>query len=88
MSSFKDDLKVIMDELKQQREELVVQAHLAKAEAKQELEQLDKKWQNFSFRAQKVLDELKETSGDVQTDLKIIGADLKERYSRIKKIVK
>lgn len=85
MTRFSDDLKVIFDELKSQREELAVQMHLAGAEARDEWEEVEKQWQHFSFRTRKVLDELKESSEDVEEDLKMLGEDLKEHYTRIKR---
>lgn len=38
------ELETLLDGLKQQRDELMVQLHLAKAEARDEWEELEKNW--------------------------------------------
>lgn len=87
MPPFSEDLKVILNALKTQREELILQMHLASVEAKDEWEQLEKRWHTFSLKAEKVLGEIKEASKDVEDDLKMLGDDLKEHYSHIKKTI-
>jgi hypothetical protein len=87
MPPFSEDLKVILNALKTQREELILQMHLASVEAKDEWEKLEKKWSTFSLKAEKVLGEIKEASQDVEDDLKMLGDDLKEHYSHIKETI-
>ena len=51
----------LLDTLKQQRDELKLQLHLGKAEAKDELEELEKKWTNIKADADELGDKIGDT---------------------------
>ncbi len=87
MSLLKDDLAVIMEELKTQRDILAVKMHLAKADVKDEWQQLEKKWQHFCAENERLQEEAKDVAEDVQEDLSDLGRDLKEGYYRIKNLL-
>lgn len=72
-----DDL---MDELKQKRDELKLKAHLGSKEAQQEWSELEKKWDDLVTKSG--LDQTAENVGDA---LKLLGGELKEGYTRLKK---
>lgn len=69
----------LMQELTQARDELRVQLHLGSMEAKEQWEQLEKKWSDFSAKAQ-----LEETSEDVEESLQKLGSELSKGYAQIK----
>ena len=77
------ELDDIIAELKQKRDELVVQMHLASKEAKDEWEELEEKLQDFTARAK-----LDETGEGVGKALGQLGNELKLGYERILKAVK
>ncbi|MFV1996377.1 MAG: hypothetical protein ACC641_00060 [Acidiferrobacterales bacterium] len=81
----KDDIKEILDNLKQQRDELRVKMHLAAADAKDEWDLLEKKWDRFEGKAKQVGDEAKEASRDIWDATKALGAEIREGYERIRK---
>lgn len=87
MGELQYDMQVIVDELKTQRDILLLKMHLAKKEAKDEWEELEKKWQYFASRSEQVTEEVQDTAEDVLEDLKDLGEDLQEGYSRIKKLL-
>ena len=48
MSDYKEELHELGDELKQARDELRVEMHLAKADIRDDWEELEKQWHRFS----------------------------------------
>ena len=77
------ELDDIIAELKQKRDELVVQMHLASKEAKDEWEELEEKLEDFTAKAK-----LGETGEGVGKALGQLGDELKLGYERILKAVK
>ncbi len=85
MSEFDD----LVDDLKQKRDELRVQIHLASKEINDEWEELEEKMQEFSGKARKLSDDakLKETGEGVGDALMNVGHELKLGYERIKNAI-
>jgi uncharacterized protein (DUF342 family) len=78
-------LEDIIDTLRQERDELNLQLHLAKAEVKQEWEQLEKKWDNLEQRFDSFGNEAKASAGEVAASLRQVAADLDRAYKRLRK---
>jgi vacuolar-type H+-ATPase subunit D/Vma8 len=70
----------LLEQLKQKRDELKVQMHLASRDASDEWEDLEKKMQRFREKA-----ELKRSGQEVEGALDQLGKELKEGYQRLKK---
>ena len=79
MGEFED----LVADLKQKRDELRLQMHLASKEAQDEWEELEEKMQEFSSRA-----ELGRTSEGLGDALGKLGQELKLGYKRIRDAVK
>ena len=77
------DFDDILEELKQKRDELRVQMHLASKEAQEEWEELEGKMKEFSRRAQ-----LERTGDDVGDALGNLGHEIKQGYQRLWNAVK
>jgi len=77
------DLDDLWDELRQKRDELRVQMHLASKEVQEEWEELEGKMNHFSSTAK-----LGETGEGVGKALGQVGAELKQGYARIKEAIK
>lgn len=77
------DLDKIMADLKQQRDELRLQIHLASKEAKEEWNELEEKMESFSKKTR-----LKETGSGVGKALGQLGHELKLGYDRVRKGIK
>jgi dsDNA-specific endonuclease/ATPase MutS2 len=75
----------IIESLRQERDELNLQLHLAKAEVKQEWEQLEKKWDNLEQRFDSFGNEAKASAGEVAASLRQVAADLDRAYKRLRK---
>ena len=82
MSDFDD----IIEDLKQKRDELRVQIHLASKEVRDEWEDLEEKMEDFSARAKQFADdaELKKTGSGIGDALSQLGGELKRGYERIR----
>jgi vacuolar-type H+-ATPase subunit D/Vma8 len=77
------DLDDLFEQLKQKRDEVRVQIHLASKEVQEEWHDLEEKMEDFSNRAR-----LAETSTGVGKALSDLGAELKRGYERIRDAVK
>lgn len=79
MGEFED----LVADLKQKRDELRLQMHLASKEAQDEWEELEEKMQEFSSRA-----ELGKTSEGLGDALGKLGQELKLGYKRLRNAIK
>jgi uncharacterized protein YukE len=77
------DLDDLMEQLKQKRDELRVQIHLASKEAQDEWEELEGKMNHFTATAK-----LGETGEGVGNALGQLGHELKQGYDRVKEAIK
>lgn len=77
------EIENMIEALKQRRDELRVQMHLASKEAQDEWEELEEKMQDFSEKAR-----LRETSQGLGKALSQVGEELKSGYDRIRQALK
>lgn len=77
-------LDSLLDELKQLRDELKLKMHLAKAEAKDEWDALEKKWGQLKPQLDSVQDEASKASKNVLAALELGVDELREGYRRIR----
>jgi chromosome segregation ATPase len=84
------DIDDIIEELKQQRDEIRVQINLASKEVKEEWEELEEKMEDFSGKARQFADDakLKETGEGIGEALGQLGGELKRGYDRIKEALR
>ena len=88
MTDWKAKWQSAMADLDQKRDELRVQAHLAKAEAKEELAKLEAKVDELKARADKAGDDAQDVLEDVAKKANIVASELKESLARIKERMK
>jgi chromosome segregation ATPase len=74
----------LTEKLKQQRDEINVQLHLATMEAKEDWEQAEEKWESLKAKIADISDEAKETGEDFLQASKTIAEELSLAYDRIK----
>ena len=79
----KKEFDELTDTLKQQRDEIEVQIHLASMEAKDEWQKAEKNWGQFIDGLGVITDDAKEASAELINTTKIIGDELKNTYTRI-----
>ena len=85
-----DDNRTIEDlgeELKQARDELQVKIHLAAADARDEWDQLEKKWEHFRARAEVIGKTAEEAAEDVGEALEVVAEELKRGYKKIRSLL-
>ena len=80
MSEGKSAMDQVIQDLKQMRDELEVQLHLASADARDEFAELERKWQQLRARAEVVGDAASQTADSV-------ADELKKGYQRIKALL-
>ena len=87
MSKTDEELNELAETLQQARDELRVDMHLAKAEIREDWEELEKQWEHFRQKMQRVGHEAAEAGDDVAEAASLLGAELKKGYQRIRKIL-
>lgn len=86
MVDLREELKKLEDTVLQQRDELRLKLHLAKADARDEWEGLERKW----AEAQVKFDQVKKTAGEssegIEAAAKLLGEELLKGYERIRRL--
>lgn len=82
----KNTLEEIKAEIEQLRDEIKLKAHLGKAEAKDELAKLEKKWNSFLIEYKPLADEAGKTAKNTVAALGVVADELKAGYERIRKL--
>jgi len=85
MSEWKQRLNELMEKLEQERDELRLKIHLAKADARDELAQLDDKMAQLKERASRVDDEAKEAMGDIGDAARNLANEIREGFERVRR---
>ncbi len=81
----KDNLDKLIASLRQQRDELRVQMHLAKADARDEWEKLEKRWEQIEAKLEKAGSEARSSAGDVGAAIEQVASEIGRAYDRIRK---
>ena len=84
------DFDDVIEELKQKRDELRLQMHLASKEIKDEWEDLEEKMEDFSGKAKQFSSDakLKETGEGIGDALGQLGGELKRGYERVREALR
>lgn len=80
---FHEDLTKLSETLKQQRDEIRLQIHLATADLKDDWEESEKEWGHFKDKFAEIIDESKETTAEFLEKTRIVGEELKLAYKNI-----
>jgi hypothetical protein len=75
----------LISSLKQQRDELVLQIHLAEMEGKEEFEKAQKKLDQVSSDFEPLKDAVEESAENVWESLKLVAGEVKDSFDRIRK---
>lgn len=87
MSENKSSLDNLKTSIEQMRDEIKLKAHLGQAEAKEELEQLEKKWNTFLAQYKPFTDEAGKTAENAGAALSLAAEELKAGYKRLRKLL-
>ena len=82
----RDEMKKLEDALLQQRDELRVKLHLAKADARDEWEELERKWADVQSKLEQAKKVAGESSEGVEAAAKLLGEELLKGYERIRRL--
>jgi len=85
MLDSKSSLDKVVSALKQQRDELRLQIHLASMEAKDEYERLSGKYDELSDQYEPVRSALEETAGNLLSALSLAAGELELGFQRVRK---
>ena len=85
MADSMESLKKIAEDLKRQRDELMLKLHLAKADARDEWAKLEVQWEDVKTKMDTVRQEAEKTTESVSTGLGLVLDELKQGYERIRK---
>lgn len=86
MTETKSNFETMKASIEQLRDEIKVKAHLGKAEAREALEELDKKWESLQAQYKPVADEAGKTAQNATAALGLAADEIKEGYQRIRKL--
>ena len=84
MEDVKDQITKALEHFKQQRDELHVQLHLAKADAKDEWARLESQWEKIKPKLEAAREEVGKTAGSVGAALGLAIDELKRGYERLR----
>ena len=78
------DIEKVWEKLKTERDEMLVQAHLARAEFRDEWNEVEVKWQTVEQELSRIQDQAIETTSEMQSSAKVILEEISSAYDRIK----
>jgi vacuolar-type H+-ATPase subunit H len=84
MTGKQSDFDRLVDQLGQQRDELLLKMHLAKAEAKDEWEELEEKWQNLQQRLPEARKAASESADNIGAALGLVAEEIGKAYKRLR----
>ena len=85
MSGRMDEVKKLVEALKQQRDELKLKIHLAKADASDEWTKAEERWKRLKAKTEIFREEAGESSKEVTAAAKLLVDEIKRGYERIRK---
>ncbi len=80
-------MEEVRETVKQIRDEVALKAHLGKAEAAEELEKLEKKWDKLKQEFKPYTDNVEEKAGDAGAALELAAEELKAGFKRLRDIL-
>ena len=83
-NDLEDKFEKLVAELKTERDELRVRAHLLKAEAREEWDELEDKWQHFESKLGRVGTSAKQSAQEIGAATQQLGEEFGAAYRRLK----
>jgi hypothetical protein len=80
----REDFERFFEKLRQQRDELRLKFHLAKAGAEDEWEELEKKWEKLKAKNRELQRAAAETADELEKIVTKLGREIKKGYERIR----
>jgi hypothetical protein len=86
MAEMPEEMKKLQEALLQQRDELRVRLHLAKADARDEWEGLEKKWAEVQVKFSQLQKSAGESMDDIEAAARLLGEEIQKGYDRIRRL--
>jgi SMC interacting uncharacterized protein involved in chromosome segregation len=80
----KEDINELADRLRRERDQLSVKIHLANMEVRDEWQDLEEKWEEFSSSSRRFYKEVEPAMSDIHAALSLLGDELKAGYKKIR----
>lgn len=87
MADLTQELRTLFEGLATQRDDLRVRMHLARAEARDQWDALEKQWEHARARLEVIGREAGDAAGDVLSALRLVGEELKNGYERVRQLL-
>ena len=87
MPDAKEKLQSLVQQLETERDELKVKLGLAKLEAREDWEELEKKMDTMRGRVKVIGEEAREASGDVVAAVNILAGEIKDGLARVRELI-
>jgi hypothetical protein len=78
------DVGRMVEELKHERDEIALQIHLARAELRDDWDELEEKWKQMRRKGSEVLEASEDSSDEIWAAVLLLRDELKAGYTRIK----
>lgn len=85
MTSKREEIEKLVQHLERQRDELRVKMSLAKLEAREEWEKLEKQLEQLKAKAPQIREDLGATASGVGAALKKAAEEIRDGYARLRK---
>lgn len=82
----REDMQSLLDRLATERDELIVRAHLAKLEAREEWQELEAKLDELRGKAGQAADVAGDAGQDVAAAARLLGEEIAHGYERLRKL--
>ncbi len=82
--NYQQELEHLLGLLKQERDEIYLKLHLGQKDLQDEMDDLEKQWQDFRERGERALHTASESSEDVSAALSLLGNEIKSSFEKIK----
>jgi SMC interacting uncharacterized protein involved in chromosome segregation len=82
----REELQQILDKLATQRDELILQAHLAKLEAQLEWKELEGKFDQFRSKAAQAGGVAGEAGREIMAAARLLGDEIGKGYDRLRRL--
>lgn len=87
MTERRFDLDAVVEDLKRVRDEVRVQMHLAKADAKDEYERLEHEWEHVRAKLGVIGEEAGKAAVEVGSALKLAVDELRHGYEKVRQLL-
>lgn len=79
------DIDGLVEKLRRQRDELKLQSHLFKAEAREEWDKAEARWKKLQARSGQARDAAGDVGEDIAGAVKNVGREIRDGYEKIRK---